>query len=427
MSALPEMTTVWIPESNWKSFTKEIKRLNRKAEKHGSDWMLPELTGNTKTAYVVRRATHRTDEFFYTEVSEKKYHAHFGLKLQVPLVEVTIHGQPLTVEGWEFIALIDHGEAANVLLHAPNSKVPKSYRNSDPYCDHCKTNRMRKRTVLLRKGRQYRQIGKTCLRDYFPNSAEQVAAAYDIYAKLWKMGRPDWGHLGPKLFDNFINTEHYLVWVSSIIRRYGWVSRKEAAFGDDMDTASRALDCYYNGSKHQQVTVDKADEELAKKVLKWATEEIPKMTRYNDYLNNVHAACARAAIEPRMVGIIASAVSAYQREMDRDKAKKQQAKQQAKQWAMEPFGNIGDRVELEVEVVTKRFFEGSDYRTGAPVEKCAVTMRDTDKHKLVWMTEAYRCSDMNEGDKLRIRGTVKRHSEFRGVPETKINRVKVEA
>lgn len=55
------------------------------------------------------------------------------------------------VEGWEFVAVIQHTDDGNIVRTLPGQEIPTSYRETSNYCDHCKVKRERKDTYILRK------------------------------------------------------------------------------------------------------------------------------------------------------------------------------------------------------------------------------------------------------------------------------------
>lgn len=89
------------------------------------------------------------------------------------------------------------------------------------------------------------------------------------------------------------------------------------------------------------------------------------------------------------------------------------------------IGTVGDKMELDVEVTGAIPFE-SDFGGGTVFK-----FIDADRNELVWMTSsAFNRMDGHEvekGDKLRIKFTVKAHDHYDGVPQTKIVRVKAVA
>lgn len=89
------------------------------------------------------------------------------------------------------------------------------------------------------------------------------------------------------------------------------------------------------------------------------------------------------------------------------------------------IGNVGDKLERDIEVIKVVSFE-SDFGGGR-----IYIMKDTEGNEIVWMTST--CLKLvdglvaQEGDKARIKFTVKEHAEYMDVPQTKVFRVKAVA
>lgn len=78
------------------------------------------------------------------------------------------------------------------------------------------------------------------------------------------------------------------------------------------------------------------------------------------------------------------------------------------------IGNIGDKVEVEVELVRRGSFE-SDFGT-----TYVYTFKDSEGNVLVWKTKNY-----FEVATCTVKGTIKEHSEYKGIPQTVLTRCKV--
>lgn len=85
------------------------------------------------------------------------------------------------------------------------------------------------------------------------------------------------------------------------------------------------------------------------------------------------------------------------------------------------LGTVGARLTVEVEVTNVRDFDG-DYGT-----RYLVTMVTAEGHVLTtWTTGAFG-RNAEKGDKATIKGTVKKHGEYQGVPQTELTRVALSA
>ena len=101
------------------------------------------------------------------------------------LLEIELEGQTPKLNGWEFVATIEHGttpegEVINVIRAMPDKNVPVKFRTRDKLCDHCRANRTRKHTYIVRNEttNDWKQVGSTCLRDYVGHKDAKRVAAY---------------------------------------------------------------------------------------------------------------------------------------------------------------------------------------------------------------------------------------------------------
>lgn len=233
-----------------------------------------------------------------------------------------VTGAVVSLNGWTFVAALDHDGEENIIRAAHGDKVPAEYRTSRPTCDHCKTNRRRVETFVLRHddGRHV-QIGRQCLKDFLGHSDPISAAAmaellWDAVATCSASEDDEEGGFG----HGNASIESYLQWVAAACRIVGWVSKKKA--DDTLATATATTaSAWMDGYKRPLRTVDeeKADSDKAAAALAWARALPDDLD--DDYLANVRAAAKRYSVKPKAMGIVASILPAY----DRDLTKKAMA------------------------------------------------------------------------------------------------------
>ena len=89
--------------------------------------------------------------------------------LEISVVDIAVSGVVPQINGWDFIGKLTH-DAGDfvVVMTAPGKEIPSKYRNSTGECDHCGRIRNRKDTFVLLKDGEYQEVGRTCLKDFFP-------------------------------------------------------------------------------------------------------------------------------------------------------------------------------------------------------------------------------------------------------------------
>ena len=98
-----------------------------------------------------------------------KSESYYSDKEKCYVTDIDICGS-YKIEGYEFIASLEYIEeqGCNLIKKInPDVDIPTKYRTSTN-CDHCKTKRYRKNTVLLRNiaTGEFIQVGKACVTDY---------------------------------------------------------------------------------------------------------------------------------------------------------------------------------------------------------------------------------------------------------------------
>jgi hypothetical protein len=188
----------------------KLDKILKRAAKKGLDGILSYEISDT---YVVESYSDRD------QVSTKK-----------SLIDVSVKGEVPKINGWEFVGKLTHdgvGEFVTVLA-APTMEVPKKFRKSKGTCDHCKTARYRKDTFVISKDEKFMEIGRSCLKDFFPTvNIEWVVNYFKYVADMIKSGGEfenyDDSVKSPK-FRPIADLELILMVTNAVIREDGWMS-----------------------------------------------------------------------------------------------------------------------------------------------------------------------------------------------------------
>jgi hypothetical protein len=337
------------------------------------------------------------------------------------MIEATVTGTTPRLNGWEFVATIQHaGEAGNVIRTVPTfiGTIPPTFRTADPYCDHCKFNRRRNDTFIVfnETEDEYRQIGRNCLADFI--GGDNVAGTMAM-AEMWSLvsdgmsGAADYWGLGrgARTFD----LEELLAFAAQVVLTEGWVPKGKAEELGKTSTAELTLTAidkaYKNRDPKPELFPTTEAHALASKVLAWAPDWIER-ERSNDYVWNMSVVLASPYVPMRSVGLAVSAIGAYQRDMQR--AVERAAKAQAS--PSQFLGSIGDKLTLTLTVKALRYIDNGYGTT-------LVTFTDTEGNVVKWF--ASNPGKLTEGNTANVTGTVKKHEEWQGIKSTVITRAKV--
>ena len=389
-----------------------LDKLIRKAQRYGSG----------EIAYTV-------GEVFHTEEVRTRWD---GKREKVPgpdRVTLIVSGAFPVVGPFEFLAKVDHGQGGNILDIVPGQTVDRRFRSTASICEHCQTSRQRNETFIVRNREtgEELQVGRSCLADYLGRATPAgLTANFAFIRELREMSEDPsytgWGAAYPVL--------EVLTLTHAAIRLWGWMSRGQAQTlhdGQDyMATASHVANVLsppYKRDKHNEdiweridalkAAVGPEDEEEARRVLEWVEAG---GAGDGDYGYNLRTAIGRGLIEPRRIDIVASAVSAKARADERElKLTLERQKAKASQWA----GTEGERLrDLDLELVAQQYI-----RSGPFGDTILIKFRDTEGNLFSWFTSSG--TGRHSGDRLKLDGTVKAHTEFKGAKETQLTRCKI--
>lgn len=387
--------TYEIYEGNMDRLIKKLSTISNKCRRYGCEFHFEELGESFRNVK--------------DEVTGEVHTARF--------ITVDVSGTA-RISNWEFIATIEHADPMNIVRSfRPEVEVPARFYHADTFCEHCRTRRVRKDTYIVRNTEtgEFKQVGKSCLKDFTGGlSAEQVAQYISWFDEVIR------GQAVEPGFKHYESTEEILQNAVESVRLYGFT--KTEAYGNAISTKQVVLEqVHHFGSYRERIERDDFDpdhrgnSDKVKAIMSW----VASLPMELGYISNLKTTLAREYCENRDVGIICSAVASYNREMERQERKARERKQASKsQWV----GNEGDRIELHN--MTIRLLTGWETEFGYTYLYKFV---DEQGNIYTWKTGKW----LGDGDEVKdtqrinLKGTVKKHSEFNGELQTELTRCKV--
>lgn len=387
--------TYEIYEGNMDRLSKKLTTISNKCAKYGCEFHFEELGETFRNVKDEDSGEIRTARFITVDVSGKAQ-----------------------ISNWEFIATIEHSKPVNIIRSfRPEVEIPEHFYMVDTYCEHCKTRRYRKDTYIVRNTEtgEFKQVGKSCLRDFTGGlSAEQVASYISWFDEVIK------GEYVEPGFKSYDNTEEVLQFAVESVRLYGF-TKTEAYAGADSTRDVVCEQLHQYGKYSDRINRDgfdpdhKGNAEKTKAIMAWV-ESLPEQF---GYISNLKATVARPYCERRDIGIICSAVASYNREMEYQARKAVQRKQaSSSQWV----GNEGDRIELhnlQVRLLTSwETMYGVTY---------LYKFIDEQGNTLTWKTGKWLgvTDEITPDLRISLKGTIKKHSEFNHELQTELTRCTV--
>lgn len=326
-----------------------------------------------------------------------------GERLQLPL-DIT-GALSISYNGWSFAATIQHLPTGENIFHSiVGHDIPTHYRTVGSECEHCKVKRYRKDTYLVfnKDLDEYIQVGSSCIQDFLGGNVPEsilnnVTIVSNIYAFLEGMDEQD-------SVGNFFHIRKFLAHTSACIREYGWLSKSKAYEVGGQPTVSLVNERLYLTKDNE--LIDK-DWELADNAIEWAELLSDSEVEESDYLYSIRAIVRSAIVESRTSGFAASIISAYNKAIS--------SKQTST--ISNHVGAVKTKDTFNLKVINALTYQGS-YGT------CYKYIFSDDQGNILYWN-ASNSQNLHVGEKYVITGTIKAHTEFKGVKQTQINYCKI--
>lgn len=337
------------------------------------------------------------------------------------VADLTVTYARPVLDGWEFLAVVEPLTGGNLLRGVPGATVVDgeldAWRTSDLRCDHCNTIRRRSETFIVRnEERTYKQVGRQCLAHFLGGKSAAAIIAALGWPNLIRAAGDGEGSGGGS-DDPVYTPGEILAQTAACVRLGGWVSKGMARDREGLEaTADFVLylvnPCYDREEsakrKHREAcvkfAVTDADVARADAARAWAVN-----LSGSDYERNLSLVASQEIIERSHVGILASAIASYGRFLGEQRTREERP-------TSAHVGTVGEKIDLAV-TIERTFNVETQYGT-----LVINTMRTDEGAIIVWKTGK---AVGSVGVRITIRGTVKRHSEYKGEAQTELTRCKV--
>jgi hypothetical protein len=382
-----------------------------------------------KLTRIFNKCKHFGCEFSYHRVGEefRELEDFHGNKYTAKFVIVEAEGNAV-INGWKFIASVEHTEKGNIINRIGDIEVPEIYYTSDAICEHCNSKRYRKDTyiVMNEETGEFKQVGKSCLNDFTNGmSAEGITHYISLFNELIQ-GEAPCGGIG----ERYYHTETVLRYVAETIRHFGYVRTQDSG----RSTANRSFE-YYCVDFGGGWMMEKVREELMKEMvavsfnvdspdtIQLVTDAltwIAGQNEDNNYIHNLKTACSLEYVTGRNLGIITSLFPTYNRELEYQAEKEERERKRAAERASEVnsqyIGKIGDRINISVHSILCL----TSWETEWGITRIYKIV-DDNGNVYTWKTSTF----IREDEVKTIKGTVKEYKEYKGIKQTELTRCKV--
>lgn len=391
------MNTYKIPEENIDKLDRFATRIKTKCAKYGCDFHYAKV-----------------DEVFDNVLIE-------GAKYIKRFVIVECEGLA-RVNDWEFVGTIDFTENGNIIRSVVDVNIPDKYRHTTPICEHCNTLRSRKNCYLVRniKTNEFKQVGKSCLKDFTGGlDVEAAAALMSAISELEESQKYDLKSCEHKYY----NTSEVLAHAYNIVRDLGYASVSKCEHYSDTtkvkvllsleysrnclnDTFAEAVENYYT-KFNPDFTSDKI-----MNTVNDIREYVNNLNETSDYIRNIKIIAKNDYVSIDNIGYCVSIIPGYNRYIN----KKANAKENHETSTFQ--GSIGDKLSISnpnISVITS---------WPSPYGGYVVRFKIIDENNNIYMWDC--TSTVDETQPIsNIKGTVKKHDSYNGINQTWLTRCKV--
>lgn len=334
----------------------------------------------------------------------------------IEVVDVGVEGK-YKINGWEFVATVEHTDHGNIIRRAPGMEdvqIPEKYKTIGQECEHCHIIRDRKDTYLVynEDTKEFKQVGRTCLKNYTNGlDAETCTQLSSLEA-----------YLNSDNTDNFDNSEEDRIAKGSGKRfdylkaddfkklAYSEVKKNGYMGGENNDSSANRTIASLFKEEDADDLIPATDKDI-EEINTWVESKVDSPTN-NEYMSNAIIAWKKEYLESRDLNLIASLISVYLRD-------KMYIKQRQENTTSEYVGNTGDKIIVDINTQRVLYTKsGSQYAYNAP-DTYVYEIKDAKGNIYVWSTYLEL-----EGVK-QIIATVKDHKEYKGVKQTILTRGKI--
>lgn len=372
-----------IPAAKLDGLAAVIARVSKKAENLGLAPITFKVTGE-RPAIIERYQGERTLEYRIVAVDDHATSEGWDEVGATILHTVEVTGDEPYLAGYRFVASVDHDQAGNIVNQVPGSNTEglvAAWRDAAANCDHCKLDRSRLKTyLLLEDSGAVKQVGSTCIKDFFPGLAgDQIARLADLWTliDLWASDS-DYEYQGGSRHEGWLRGD-VVAQAVAVVGEIGFTSRAKAEEWGKVSTANVVTDTLtWKPTSHQPVRpfpVTDDDKAQAQVIIDWVEALDPQPSE--DYLWNLYTAVSRPVTSWKLVGLVVSAVAAWNRENVK------RAERQAQ--VLIPVPNDGQRIVVQGLALSTRREKGYTYNSYVTKALVLVTNAAGESFKL-WGT-----------------------------------------
>lgn len=370
-------------------------------------------------------------------------------KKVLELVDISFEAEVLTFDKGKIIAKITHlsYDDENVFkiydYEAIENFGLEKIKTLASNCEHCNSNRRRKITYLIKLYDEEKiiQVGRTCMKEYTSiYNINSVLSMYDLLEDLEEQICRD--PFGAEREEFFNNTIDVLLLIKNEVEKNGYISNSKAMLSNNLIPTSKVIyNEIYNEHGIEKVREKKQYDKDTIKALKVIEEKInyiinydyekyiisekysdkldseEKKIKFRDSFNfKLFEAVSNKYCKLNAIPVLSAFFMSYDILVE---TKEKIDLREKNAFYSEYYGSIKEKIEVDVELKKINSFE-SFY--GYNNTNYIYTFKK-DNYTFTWITS--KDLDIEIGEKINLKGTIKEHKEFNGIKQTVLTRCKI--
>jgi hypothetical protein len=351
------------------------------------------------------------------------------------VVDLEISGDDCRVSGWQFAAVLTATEEGYLASSLRGSQLDLSaYVARGGDCDHCKANRRRTTTYVLRQGDDIKVVGSSCVADFTGSDTAAGAIAHaDIMAGLeqeldnWEEEVKDRQTNGSNVSLVF-DLSYYLSFVRASIRKDGWVPRSnERGWIPTADLAMNAMHAHRkylfqleHGASEEESAEGLAEHNIptdsdrtdAERDIEFLTRHLEDLSSPDDYEGNLLLVLRQGFVFARNSGMASSICRTVDKLLGKSALDAKKADEKN-----EYFGTVGKRETFKLTLIYAAVIDG----TYGESQLCIFA--DAEGRRAKWFNSSRKFLEKNRV--YEMKGTVKGHEIYKERCVTQLTRCTV--
>ena len=246
------------------------------------------------------------------------------------------------INGWEFIASVEHTPAGNIFSKAMSDvEIPEAYRTMNPICEHCNSKRTRTSTFIIRNTEtgEFKMVGKSCLMDFTNGLSASTAVWFASLKQVFEEAVEASVSCGYS--ERYYSTRRILQYTAETIRHFGY-TKSENTGDSTKDRMFRFMLVDMGQTRWMHKDLVEETKNLMQKVgfnaeSKEATEMVNNALNWilnqeatTDYMHNLKTVCSLADSHCGRFGLLVSLFPTFNKELEIQAKKEAQVKADSK-------------------------------------------------------------------------------------------------